>query len=77
MNTDKYLPQLQKMGRKIKHARVIADFTQEELADKIGGITRSSIGQIERGDTNTDIKMLLKIADAVGCHVGSFFTERG
>ena len=46
---------------KIKLARVEKDLTQQELAEKIG-VTRQTIGLIERGEYNPTIVLCLKLS---------------
>lgn len=68
------MTELQILGKQIKLARVAADLTQDELADK-AGISRVLIGQIERGDTNVTVGSLVAIAGALGMNLDITFTK--
>jgi transcriptional regulator with XRE-family HTH domain len=54
----------EKVGRKIRIQRHKFGITQEELADKTG-LHVSTIGRIERGEINTPLQTLNKIAGAL------------
>jgi putative transcriptional regulator len=62
------------MGNKnrIKLARIENNFTQAQLAQEIG-ITRQTIGLIERGRYNPTLKLCLAIAKAVGKTLDDLF----
>jgi ribosome-binding protein aMBF1 (putative translation factor) len=49
-------------------ARVVAGFTQEELADRMNA-KQSLVTCIESGDQNITVKMLLRVAEATGTHL--------
>lgn len=55
----------QKVGKRIRVLRRKKKFTQEELADKIK-IHVSTLGRIERGESNPPLHTLNKIAGALG-----------
>jgi transcriptional regulator with XRE-family HTH domain len=57
-----------KLGRHIQKIRKSKDITQEELAEKIGTST-PWIGHIETGREAPNIKLLHKIAKALGVRV--------
>lgn len=48
----------------VKVARVQADLTQQQLADKVG-VTRQTISLIEKGKYNPTLKLCLAICHAV------------
>ncbi|MFD1609319.1 helix-turn-helix transcriptional regulator [Oceanobacillus luteolus] len=52
------------MENKVKVARVQADLTQQQLADKVG-VTRQTISLIEKGKYNPTLKLCLAICHAV------------
>lgn len=54
----------QKAGRKIRIVRKKRKLTQEELAEGIG-IHLSTLGRIERGESNPPIHTISKIAKAL------------
>jgi len=54
-----------KLGRRIAAARVMADFTQQELADR-AGIPQSALARIERGNRpQLSVGTLYAIAQAL------------
>jgi putative transcriptional regulator len=61
-----------KVKNRVKLARVENDLTQAQLADKIG-VTRHTIGLIERGRYNPTLKLCLAIARAVGKTLNDLF----
>lgn len=58
----------QKLGKKIKEARLEQGFTQEELGEKVD-TTGSYIGQIERGERNASMNKILAIAKELNVSV--------
>lgn len=61
-----------KVGHKIKIERIKKDLTQEELAYS-AGISRSSMGLIERGENSPTIETIKLIADALETDVYKLF----
>lgn len=57
---------------RVKVARVERDLTQEQLAERTG-VTRQTIGLIERGGYNPTLKLCLAIARAVGKTLDELF----
>lgn len=55
----------QSVGRKIRIARKKKGVTQEEVAAR-AGIHVSTLGRIERGESNAPLQTLNKIAQAIG-----------
>lgn len=55
----------QKIGRKLRLAREKKNFTQEEVANR-AKIHVSTLGRIERGESNPPLQTLGKIAQVVG-----------
>jgi transcriptional regulator with XRE-family HTH domain len=62
--------ELQELGRRIRAARVVLGFSQEELAYE-SDIDRSYIGGVERGERNITFNVLCKIATALRCDVAA------
>jgi transcriptional regulator with XRE-family HTH domain len=54
-----------KSVEKLKSARLRADLSQKQLADKLG-VTQSYISKVEQGQTRLDIVQLKQIAKAIG-----------
>jgi len=57
--------QSSKIGKNLKKAREDKELTQEELAEK-AGLSANYYAKIERGEINTTIDTLRKIAKALG-----------
>ena len=53
-----------KLGDKIRHYRKRAGLTQEQLAEK-ADLHHNFIGEVERGNMETSLTSLLKIAKAL------------
>ncbi|WP_179394404.1 helix-turn-helix transcriptional regulator [Lacticaseibacillus absianus] len=59
---------------KMRAARAEHDLTQAELADRIG-VTRQTIGAIEKGDYNPTIQLCLRICKALNKTLDDLFWE--
>lgn len=55
--------------KKIKKARKEANFTQGELAKKIGYTSRQSVSNLENGHTKATVDGLIKIGEVLGLDV--------
>jgi len=53
------------LGKNIKYYRAKLNMTQEELA-KLSGVNRSHLASIESGMLNTSIRIVGKLAQALG-----------
>jgi transcriptional regulator with XRE-family HTH domain len=62
--------ELQELGRRIRSARTVLGFSQEELAYE-SDIDRSYLGGVERGERNITFKVLCEIAAALKCDVAA------
>ncbi|GAB4074717.1 helix-turn-helix transcriptional regulator [Barrientosiimonas marina] len=60
------------MKNNLKVARVQADLTQQQLAEKVG-ITRQTISLIEKGKYNPTLKLCLNICYAVNKTLDEIF----
>ena len=56
------------LGYKIKEKRIELNLSQEELASKIG-IDQSDLSKIEKGNANSSIKMLTRIANGLNTKI--------
>lgn len=56
------------LGAKVRERRDLRGLTQQELADK-SGLSKVTIGQIERGNAEPSIGTLGKIAQALECEL--------
>ena len=63
-----------KKNKKIKIARIEKDFTQEDLANKVG-VTRQTIGLIEAGKYNPTINLCIAICKALDKTLNDLFWE--
>ncbi len=61
-----------KRANRVKLSRVEYDLTQAELAERVG-VTRQTIGLIERGGYNPTLKLCLAIARAVNKTLDDLF----
>lgn len=63
---------IQTVGQRIKAARKAAGLTQQELGEKIGS-PDITIRQWESGKREPNLRMIYKVASALGVHVSVFF----
>ena len=63
---------MQKLGSNIKRIRIQKDLSQEELSYK-AELDISQIGRIERGQVNTSVSILNKIAIALSVELKELF----
>ncbi len=61
-----------RLGRKVQKLRKKKGLTQEKLAEKIG-VSTTWIGYIETGYRRPNLKMIYKIANALGVKVKDIF----
>ena len=59
---------------KLKAARAAMDFSQQDLADKVG-VSRQTINAIEKGDYNPSINLCRSICRALGKTLDEIFWE--
>lgn len=62
------------MVNKIKLARMECELTQAELAKRIG-VTRQTIGLIEKGQYNPSLQLCISIAKTLGKTLDELFWE--
>lgn len=64
------------MGKnnKLKLARIEKDFTQEQLAERVG-VTRQTIGLIEAGKYNPTLKLCISICKEIDKTLDQIFWE--
>ncbi len=63
------------LGEKIARVRKAQHMTQEELAAKTG-VQTATVSNIERGETDTSVYTVYKIAEALRLHVKELFIFR-
>ena len=61
-------------NKKLKLARIAADLSQQELAEKVG-VTRQTIGMIEAGNFNPSIRLCISICRALNKKLDELFWE--
>lgn len=59
---------------KLRAARAAKDLTQEELAER-AGVTRQTIGAIEKGNYNPTVQLCITICKVLGCTLDDLFWE--
>lgn len=57
---------------KLKAARASFDYSQQDLADKVG-VSRQTINAIEKGDYNPTIKLCIDICKELNCTLDDLF----
>ena len=65
---------LQKFGKRLKSLRIDRDLTQLEFAE-ILDMSPNFIGMIERGERNTTVENVFKIARALNVKPSNLFEE--
>lgn len=65
---------LKLFGNRIRELRKQRNLTQESLAEKIG-FSVNFIGMIERGERNTTVENVFKIAHALDVSLSEFFKD--
>ena len=60
------------IGKKIKLARAKSNYTQEELADKLG-VSRQTINSLENGKYNPSIQLAFKLAKFFNLSIEALF----
>ena len=63
---------LVKFGKRLREIRKRNKLTQEKLAEKLG-FSPNFVGMIERGERNTTVENLFKIAYALDVTLSEFF----
>jgi transcriptional regulator with XRE-family HTH domain len=72
--TDADKQALRRLGLNIRHGRVEAGTSQEQLALE-SGVARSHIGALERGERNPSVLALLRIGTALGVPPGDLLKD--
>ncbi len=69
-------PQIERftLSERIKYLRQKRDITQSELA-KLAHVSQSTIAQIENGSKDPSFSTLLKLSQALDCHIAVLFTS--
>ncbi|MHA6259417.1 helix-turn-helix transcriptional regulator [Sporosarcina sp. CAU 1771] len=64
------------LNNRLKELRARHSFTQIELAKRVG-VTRQSIGFIEKGEFSPSVTLSLKLARALDCDINELFWLEG
>lgn len=64
------------ISKNINHLRVARDLNQSQLAEKLN-VTRQTISSWERGNSNPDVDMLLKLAEVLETDVNNLLYPQG
>lgn len=64
--------ELKAFGRRVKELRIERDLTQSELAEKVG-LSNNFIGMVERGERNTSVDKIFKLAKVFDIKLAQFF----
>ena len=59
---------------RLKSARAALDYSQQELADKVG-VSRQTINSIEKGDYNPSINLCISICKVLGKTLDELFWD--
>jgi transcriptional regulator with XRE-family HTH domain len=65
---------LQRFGARVRAERERLGLSQEELADR-GGMHRTYLGGVERGERNIGLLNVIRIAKALGVPVGELLPD--
>jgi len=74
MKNDKIKEARKKLGMRIRELRNAAGITQEDLGEK-SALNYKFIGELERGQVNVSLDSIVKIAEALGVRLDSFFSQ--
>lgn len=64
-----------KLENDLRTRRVVANLTQEQLADAVG-VTRQTIIAIEKGNYTPSVLLALRLSAFLGCSVEELFHEK-
>lgn len=71
-NSEEAKKNLKTFGLRIQELRKKNNLTQSELAEKIG-LSTNFIGMVERGERNTSVDKIFKLAKAFNISLAQFF----
>lgn len=71
-NSEETKKNLKTFGSRIQELRKMNNLTQSELAEKIG-LSTNFIGMVERGERNTSVDKIFKLAKAFNISLAQFF----
>jgi transcriptional regulator with XRE-family HTH domain len=65
---------IKRLGRRVRHLRKSKGWSQMYLASE-AGLDKSYIGSIERGEVNPSVKLITRIAEALGVDILELFRQ--
>lgn len=71
-NSEETKKNLKNFGSRIQELRKKNNLTQSELAEKIG-LSTNFIGMVERGERNTSVDKIFRLAKAFNVSLAQFF----
>lgn len=71
-NSEETKKNLKTFGSRVQELRKKNNLTQSELAEKIG-LSTNFIGMVERGERNTSVDKIFKLAKAFNISLAQFF----
>lgn len=71
-NSEETKKNLKNFGSRIQELRKKNNLTQSELAEKMG-LSTNFIGMVERGERNTSVDKIFKLAKAFNISLAQFF----
>lgn len=71
-NSEETKKNLKNFGSRIQELRKKNNLTQSELAEKVG-LSTNFIGMVERGERNTSVDKIFKLAKAFNISLAQFF----
>ncbi|AJZ58540.1 helix-turn-helix family protein [Paraburkholderia fungorum] len=74
MNQEEQTPLSKSVGKAIANRRVLANLTQEQVAEKLG-IGQEAISRMERGVASPTVTRLAELADIYKCDLSQLLTE--
>lgn len=72
INSEETKKNLKNFGSRIQELKKKNNLTQSELAEKIG-LSTNFIGMVERGERNTSVDKIFKLAKAFNISLAQFF----
>ena len=71
-NSEETKKNLKTFGSRVQELRKKNNLTQSELAEKVG-LSTNFIGMVERGERNTSVDKIFKLAKAFNISLAQFF----
>ena len=72
----KRTPIAKRLGAAVRQRRTRLTLTQEELAER-AGLSKNYIGNIERGEQELSVSLLISFADGLSCRASALMADAG